>query len=99
MTFEEALELFGLRRIPSEAVLKVLRNDAVKEAIEAKDEDRQKEIHRAFAVLIGKKIRIIRKSHGCCTKKKPTIIIAITIIKLAYSNMSGSILGSAPAEC
>lgn len=54
MTFEEALELFGLRRIPSEAVLKVLRNDAVKEAIEAKDEDRQKDIHRAFAVLTGK---------------------------------------------
>ena len=54
MTFEEALELFGLRRIPSEAVLKVLRNDAVKEAIENKDEDRQKDIHRAFAVLTGK---------------------------------------------
>jgi len=42
MTFEEALELFGLRRIPSEAVLKVLRNDAVKEAMETKDEERQK---------------------------------------------------------
>ncbi len=54
MTFEEALELFGLSRIPSEAVLKVLRNDAVKEAMEAKDEERQKDIHRAFAVLTGK---------------------------------------------
>ena len=43
MTFEEALELFGLSRIPSEAVLKVLRNDAVKEAMEAKDEERQKD--------------------------------------------------------
>ena len=64
MTFEEALELFGLRRIPSEAVLKVLRNDAVKEAIEAKDEDRQKEIHRAFAVLIGKEEAELKVGQG-----------------------------------
>lgn len=54
MTYEEALELFGLSRIPSEAVLKVLRNDAVKEAVEQKDEELQKEINRAFAVLSGK---------------------------------------------
>lgn len=54
MTYEEALELFGLRRIPSEAVLKVLRNDAIKEAVEQRDEERQKQINKAFAVLIGK---------------------------------------------
>ena len=54
MTYEEALELFGLSRIPSEAVLKILRNDAVKAAVEQKDEDRQKDINAAFAVLIGK---------------------------------------------
>ncbi len=54
MTYEEALELFGLSRIPSEEVLKVLRNDAVKAAVEQKDEDRQKDINVAFAVLIGK---------------------------------------------
>lgn len=54
MTYEEALELFGLRRIPSVAVLKVLRNDAIKDAVEQKDEELQKKINLAFAVLIGK---------------------------------------------
>lgn len=44
MTFEEALELFGLRRIPSEGVLKVLRNDAVKEAVENKDKSYKKRL-------------------------------------------------------
>ena len=64
MTYEEALELFGLSRIPSEAVLKVLRNDAVKVAIEQKDEDRQKDINAAFAVLIGKEDAEIADGHG-----------------------------------
>ncbi len=52
MTFEDALELFGLSRIPSEAVLKVLRNDAVKEAMEAKDEERVKS-HKGTYLPIG----------------------------------------------
>ena len=64
MTYEEALELFGLSRIPSEAVLKVLRNDAVKVAIEQKDEDRQKDINAAFAVLIGKEDAELADGHG-----------------------------------
>ena len=71
MTFEEALELFGLRRIPSEAVLKVLRNDAVRCAIEANDEERQKKIHRAFAVLIGKEEAQVAVDLGA-TRTGPT---------------------------
>ena len=64
MTYEEALELFGLSRIPSESVLKILRNDAVKAAVEEKDEDRQKDINAAFAVLIGKEDATIPEVHG-----------------------------------
>ena len=64
MTYEEALELFGLSRIPSEAVLKILRNDAVKAAVEQKDEERQKSINSAFAVLIGKEDAEIADGHG-----------------------------------
>ncbi|MBL4886637.1 MAG: hypothetical protein JKY95_19195 [Planctomycetaceae bacterium] len=64
MTYEEALELFGLSRIPSEAVLKILRNDAVKAAVEQKDEERQKAINSAFAVLIGKEDAEIADGQG-----------------------------------
>ena len=64
MTYEEALELFGLSRIPSEAVLKILRNDAVKAAVEQKDEERQKDINSAFAVLIGKEDAELADGHG-----------------------------------
>ncbi len=64
MTYEEALELFGLSRIPSEAVLKILRNDAVKAAVEQKDEERQKNINAAFAVLIGKEDAEIADGQG-----------------------------------
>ena len=64
MTYEEALELFGLSRIPSEAVLKILRNDAVKVAVEEKDEELQKDINAAFAVLIGKEDATIPEVHG-----------------------------------
>jgi len=64
MTYEEALELFGLSRIPSEAVLKVLRNDASKVAVEQQDQERQKAINAAFAVLIGKEDAEIADGHG-----------------------------------
>lgn len=64
MTYEEALELFGLSRIPSEAVLKILRNDAVKAAVEQKDEERQKDINAAFAVLIGKEDAELSVGHS-----------------------------------
>ena len=72
MTYEEALELFGLSRIPSEAVLKILRNDAVKAAVEQKDEDRQKDINAAFAVLIGKEDAEIAAGQGAQSAAGPT---------------------------
>lgn len=72
MTYEEALELFGLSRIPSEAVLKILRNDAVKAAVEQKNEDRQKDINAAFAVLIGKEDAEIAVGQGAESAAGPT---------------------------
>lgn len=65
MTSEEAWELSGLQWIPSVAVLKVLRNEAIKDVAEQKDEKLQKKINGAFEVLIG-------SSKACRARKTAT---------------------------
>jgi hypothetical protein len=54
MTYTEALAVFGLTRIMDAAVMKVFYHDAARKARDAGDEEREKIIHKAWAVLTGK---------------------------------------------
>lgn len=54
MTYEEALEVFGLSRIQSIETMKVLRNAAAKQAHLANDTQRLIVINAAWAILSGK---------------------------------------------
>lgn len=54
MTYAEALAVFGLTRIMDPAVMKVFYHDAARKARDVGDEEREKTIHKAWAVLTGK---------------------------------------------
>lgn len=54
MTYEDALAVLGLRRILAEKQMRVLRDEKVRDARAGSDEEREKLIHQAWAVLTGK---------------------------------------------
>jgi hypothetical protein len=54
VTYEDALEVLGLRRILAEKQMRVQRDEMVRDARARSDEEREKLIHQAWAVLTGK---------------------------------------------
>lgn len=54
MTYEDALEVLGLRRILAEKQMRVQRDEKVRAARDHNEEEREKLIHQAWAVLTGK---------------------------------------------
>ncbi|MFA5952006.1 MAG: hypothetical protein WC807_17165 [Hyphomicrobium sp.] len=84
MTYKEALAVFGLTRIMGAAAMKVFYHDAARKARDAGDVEREKVIHHAWAVLIGKEEASLKDvsvekvegatgtARGMCTEKRGT---------------------------